>query len=354
MIGLTNQLAGHVDLHIVLSAADAWMAPFLHPSIDVLCSNAPRVSSIANIGAMVKLGRLVHNIGADIIHYQSGVVWEGLAPTWFTRARVITTVHDVVHHPHQLRNQFTPQVLMDRLALKSDALIVHGDCLRGMAERRYCGRLQRRPKSIATIAHPLILRYGTGRANSRSGRNVLLFGSLAQWKGIEVLMPAMVALLRRLPDARLKIAGPSSTPDYYRSLSPGTPNIELDIRRQSDDEVRKLFSWADLVVLPYIEASQSGVLHIANSFAVPVVASRVGALAESIEHGVNGLLVPAGNVDLLTDALFDLLSDAALRERIIANIEMRRDAEMQHNSIGAATSEFYDRLLREPAHLALS
>lgn len=349
VISLANQLAAYVDLHLVLAAADEWITPMLDSRVNVIATGAPRVSSTGNLKSMAKLARIVHKISPDIIHYQSGVIWESLAPSWLTGARVITTVHDVVHHPHQLRNQFTPQLLIDRLAKRSDVLIVHGECLRQQARRRYFEDRSTNARPIATIAHPTILRYGQHQARPQPGRNILLFGGLAQWKGIEVLLPAMQLLLQRLPDAQLKIAGPSSMPDYYRSLDPGHANIQFDIRRQSDDDVRALFTWADVLALPYIEASQSGVLHIAQSFSLPVVATRVGALAESIEDGINGLLIPPNDTQALSDALFDVLTNAPLRKKIIATMTSKRDEEVSRQSIGAQTAALYETTLK-PLH----
>ncbi len=353
VISLANQLAEFSDLYVVLTAADAWMAPLLEPRINIVQTNAPRVASIRNTGALHKLTRIVQSISPDIIHYQSGVIWESLLPRLRTRARVVTTVHDVVHHPHQLKFQFTPQSFIDRLAAQSDALIVHGECLKKIAQQRFFTAGNGNKKLLASIPHPIISRYGVERAGAGPGLNVLLFGGLAQWKGIEILLPAMLQLLDQLPQARLKISGPSSMPDYYRNLDPHHPQIEIDIRRQADTDVQRLFRWADVLALPYIEASQSGVLHIAQSFSLPVVASRVGALAESIESNVNGLLVPPGDIHALKEGLLTMLRDTSLRARTITAMTSHRDRELNECSVGHQTAEFYTRLLTSERAIGL-
>ena len=343
VIGLASQLAPFVDLHLVLAESDLWLAEHIPAGVNVISSRAPRVSKISNAGHMLALGKTIRQLGPDVIHYQSGVLWEGMFPRWGTRSRTVTTVHDVVHHPHRARLQFTPQVLLDRLATRSDAVIVHGESLRTLAMSRYAkDGATNRP--IFIVPHPVIHRYGTGQARPAAGRNILFFGSLDQWKGIEVLIQAMELLTPMLPGVELKIAGGSRDPDYYRSLPYTYSNISWDIRRQSDNDVQRLFSWADIVVLPYIEASQSGVLHLAQSFAVPVVATRVGALPETINEGETGLLVPPSNPAELASAMHTLLTDAALREKVIGNITRRRNTEFSEHSIGTSTELIYRKL----------
>src|SRR5690606_16971449 len=76
----------------------------------------------------------------------------------------------------------------------------------------------------------------------------------------------------------------------------------------ANDEVPALFRSSDLVVKPYIQATQSGVVPVAYQFGVPVIASRVGGLAEVIRDGETGYLVPPGDPDALADKILLYLS----------------------------------------------
>jgi len=346
VISLATQLAPFVDLSLILSVGHSWMANHIPPQVNFIESKAPRTSSLKNIAALPRISKIIRSLQPDIIHYQSGLIWEGLMPRWGINCKTVTTVHDVIHHPHQKSFQFTPQFFLDSLAKRSDAIIVHGESLKQMAQIRFNIPEENAVRQIGVIDHPSISRYGIGQARPEAGHRILFFGGLAQWKGIETLLPAIELLAKKLPNAELRIAGPSSMPDYYQKLSYPYSNVKWSIRRQSDDEVSQLFKWADTVVLPYIEASQSGVLHIAHSFAVPVVASAVGALGESITHEKTGLLVKPGNPTELADALLRILTDTTLRQTVIQNMVTNRNRELQENLIGAATSSFYRTLLQ--------
>jgi len=346
VISLASQLAPFVDLSLILSVGHSWMANHIPPQVNFIESKAPRTSSLKNIVALPQTSKIIRSLQPDIIHYQSGLVWEGLMPKWGVNCKTVTTVHDVIHHPHQKSFQFTPQFFLDSLAKRSDALIVHGESLKQMAQARFNVSEKNSARQIGVIDHPIISRYGIGQARPEAGNRILFFGGLAQWKGIETLLSAMELLTQKLPNSELRIAGPSSMPEYYQKLSYPYNNIQWDIRRQSDDEVSQLFKWADIVVLPYIEASQSGVLHIAQSFAVPVVASAVGALGESITHGKTGLLVKPSKPTELANALHRILTDTTLRQTVIRNMIKIRDQELQENQIGVATSSFYRAILQ--------
>lgn len=347
VISLASQLAPFVDLTLILSDADLWMTKHLPPEVNIIESKAPRVSSLKNTIGLLRLSKIIRSLRPDIIHYQSGLIWEALIPKWGVNCKTVTTVHDVTHHPHQKSFQFTPQLFLDSLAKRSDAIIVHGKSLRQLAQTRYNIPQEIAASQIGVINHPIIRRYGIGQARPEAGNRILFFGGLAQWKGIEILLSAMELLTKRLPDSELRITGPSSMPEYYQKLSYPYDNVKWDIRRQSDDEVSQLFKWADTVVLPYIEASQSGVLHVAQSFAVPVVASRVGALGESITHEKTGLLIKPGCPTELANALYRLLTETELRQTVIQNMVSGRDQQLAEGSIGVATASFYQTLLQQ-------
>jgi glycosyltransferase involved in cell wall biosynthesis len=76
------------------------------------------------------------------------------------------------------------------------------------------------------------------------------------------------------------------------------------------EEVGSLLSGCRLVVLPYVRGNQSGVLHLAQSFSRPVVASAVGDIPDALGDG--GLLVPPEDATALADALVMLLDDPEL------------------------------------------
>ena len=91
--------------------------------------------------------------------------------------------------------------------------------------------------------------------------------------------------------------------------------------------MRRLFEEASLVVLPYVEASQSGVVQTAYAFHTPVVASAVGGLPEAVVDGITGRLVPPKDPSALAAAVSELLLNKTLRARMREGIRQLEDTE---------------------------
>ncbi len=151
---------------------------------------------------------------------------------------------------------------------------------------------------------------------------ILFFGRILAYKGLEVLLDAF----RRLEPTRFRlvIAGEGPLPQI------DAPNIAVNNRFISDQELPGFFQGAHVVALPYLAASQSGVAQMAFAFGKPVISTRVGALPEIVHDGENGLLVPPGDPAALAAAI-ERLADRELRDRFSANIEranLHSDAEI--------------------------
>jgi glycosyltransferase involved in cell wall biosynthesis len=112
-----------------------------------------------------------------------------------------------------------------------------------------------------------------------------------------------------------------------------------------DERVARHFGESSVVVLPYVDASQSGVVPIAYSFNRPVVATSVGGLPSVVEHGVTGLLVPPRDARALADALVMLLEDDELRHKMGAAGRNRLDREWAPEVIGPQHIDVYERAL---------
>lgn len=344
VISLANEVSEFADFHMVITESDRWIAKHLSSKVTTYFPGSPRVTNVKNIKSLLQIRRYIKRFNPDIIHMQNGVIWEGLLPLIFPEITFITTIHDVTIHPNRGGTRFTPQFLLDALTRLSTGIIIHGEKLREAAIYRHGHHLK---KSIQVINHPIITRYGSSRDRSENLYRVLFFGTLDEWKGIEYLLAAMEIVSEVIPNVSLKIAGGSGTPEYYQNLPYNGNNIHWDIRRQSEADVKNLFEWADILVLPYIEASQSGVLHIAQSFCLPVVATRTGALQESIIDGKSGLLVQPKSKSALAEAIVKLLTDNELRASIVENMKTYRETTLREKSVGSSTFNYYKKILAD-------
>ncbi|MCB0794522.1 MAG: glycosyltransferase [Flavobacteriales bacterium] len=171
---------------------------------------------------------------------------------------------------------------------------------------------------VSVLSHPLYDHFGPPSSPNeayralglRSGpRDILFFGLIRPYKGLEVLLQAF----ERLPgDTRLIIAGePYGGRDALRrriDAHPCRERLVLHDHFVRDDLVRHYFSIAQVVALPYLSATQSGVTAAAFHFDVPVVSSDVGGLREVVLEGRTGALVPPRDPESLARALEHVLA----------------------------------------------
>lgn len=151
-----------------------------------------------------------------------------------------------------------------------------------------------------------------------TGPVVLFFGTWTAYKGINILLESLPEVRRRVPDARVVLAGGVVGVDLRALLGRVSELGGVDARPGYVplEEIPALFSEARVVVTPYLRASQSGVVHLAYTYERPVVATTVGDIPSVVRDGETGLLVPPGDPTALAEALASLLSDPARAQQL--------------------------------------
>lgn len=151
---------------------------------------------------------------------------------------------------------------------------------------------------------------GWARKAGSGHPTILFFGYVRPYKGLEDLLRAMPEVMRRFPDAALVVAGPFlERVTSYRRLAErlGVADaVRLLDGYVPNEEVPAVYSIADVVVLPYRSASQSGVLPQARAAGKRVVATAVGGVPESAGPGI--VLVPPGKPEALTEGIAEALA----------------------------------------------
>ncbi|GHV58138.1 glycosyl transferase [Bacteroidia bacterium] len=180
--------------------------------------------------------------------------------------------------------------------------------------------------------HPIYNHFGkklsSGVAKSRLGldankKSLLFFGLIREYKGLDLLIEAMACL----DDSyELLIAGESygSFQKYQKLIdhSPAKDRIIVKNYYIEDKDVPVLFSAADVLILPYKSATQSGVLPVAYHYETPVVATDVGGFREAIERAGTGV-VCAPDAASLAKGIEEIFRGG--HEKIINNIRVERE-----------------------------
>jgi glycosyltransferase involved in cell wall biosynthesis len=173
---------------------------------------------------------------------------------------------------------------------------------------------------------------------------VLMFGLMRPYKGIDVLLDAWRGVDGEAPiaDAELCIAGMPKMD--IAALKAGAPaNVRFDPRFITDAELPAYFERADLVVLPYLQADQSGVLFTALAFGKPLLLSDVGGFSEIARTGA-ARIVPAGDASALGRALRDLLGDSEARAVMAARARAAASGPYSWDRVARQTLALYHSL----------
>ncbi len=231
---------------------------------------------------------------------------------------VVFVCHNVFPHEH-----FPMDRLLTRMALSTGSgFIVHSksdeEDLHQLFSTAVCRRTVHPTYNAFQFEH-LSMREARQRLGLGEQEHLLLFfGFVREYKGLRYLLQAMPKILAANPNTRLMIVGDfGSDEDSYLELI-----RELGIGEQllirsgytPDREVEPYFAAADLVMLPYTSATQSGVAQIAYGFEKPVIATEVGGLPDVVTDGQTGYLVPPEDPDALADAVTRFYQESAAKD----------------------------------------
>lgn len=226
------------------------------------------------------------------------------------RKKIILTVHDV--DPHSGDNKVTAIIgnfLNRGLRKKADKVIL----LSNLFKKRYSEKYNYKMDDINVVRHGLFFEYDDSHkeedtSNVSNQTNILFFGRISKYKGVDILLDAFYKIEQKY-DVTLTIAGSGDIDDYRDRISK-IKNMTLINRWISDDEIKDFFKTPNtILVVPYRDATQSGVISIANLFRVPVIASNTGGLVEQVKNNQTGLLFENENVEDLISKISTALNN---------------------------------------------
>jgi glycosyltransferase involved in cell wall biosynthesis len=158
-------------------------------------------------------------------------------------------------------------------------------------------------------------------------------------------LEAIPLLQKSVTRLRIIIAGSGNDLASYHDLMSHLPCVELRDNFIPTEEAARLFSEADILALPYTEASQSGVLMMAMAFGLAVVASDVGELGNTVKETGMGLLVPPGNEVALAEAIGEIACNTDLRSRLSENAAAALAGPFSRRSLSNRALSIYNALL---------
>ena len=266
------------------------------------------------------------------------------------RMKIVITAHDVESFAGKYSDSAASWILA-----KADKVIAHNV----VSKNELTGHVNLPPEKIAIIPHGNYLHSIVNSSPPAEARKILgivskgpillFFGQIKKVKGLDLLLQALPAVISKLPTLKLVIAGRVWKDDfstYDRLIQENNlqDHVDLHIRYIPDEEVATFYRSADLIVLPYRRIYQSGVLLMAMSYGVPVMASDLEGMVDVVRHDVNGFLFKNGNISSLSEQLIYALSDdGRLKQISAAGLEKMQQFYSWH-SVGRQTVKLYESI----------
>jgi len=311
----------------------------LQPEVETLVFPGRRLRDPLNAFEVRKIVSAIHAWQADVVHVQQGHLWFNLfGLPWLNDPPLVTTVHDVTSHAGDGYARRTPQWVWDIAFRRAKRLIVHGQVLGTHLAKRHAIPADR----IHVIPHGEFSIYSRWAYPTYAAEDIVLFfGRIWPYKGLKYLIEAEPIIAAQVPSVKIVIAGEGESLAPYEQMMAHRERFEIHNDYIPIEEVAGLFQRAAIVALPYIEASQSGVIPIAYAFGKPVVATHVGSIPDLVEDGETGYLVPPRDAPKLAQAITSLLKDGALRQRMGECARRKAFTHLSWDTIATKTREVY-------------
>lgn len=318
---------------------DAWRSTGLNPIEVMTYTNSYQfLTQTLNPNLYRNLRNLIREINPDVIYYPMLHLWTPIINLLSGGVPAVSTIHDPILHKGE-RNVI--QSISQNVSIRQSARLI-------LLSHVFTDTLKQKgvsQENIHIIPHGEFSFYGKRRKECFDTRisshpRLLFFGRISEYKGIRVLLNAFPIIKDKLADVELLIVGEGDLSPYSGMLA-NISGVTVINKWIPDEEVQVYFNDTDLVVLPYIDGSQSGVIPLAYTFNLPVVASALGGIQEQVVHGETGYLVPPNDILALAASCIELLSDPTLRTRMGCNAYRHAMREWNWNSVaGKVYSSF--------------
>ena len=252
----------------------------------------------------------------EVVHFQQSHLWFNFSLKKIQKhSPLVITIHDPRHHSGDAVSKKTPQWVVDHGFRQADHAIIHGRKL----VPQVCELFGFEREQVNVIPHVAMGNMSNGGQidmTQTDPNTILFFGRIWDYKGLNYLIEAEPLIAKECPDVKIVIAGQGDDFQKYRDMMKNPDRFIVHNQWITDEQRSEFFSKAGTVVLPYTDATQSGVVPVAYNYGKPVVATDVGALSDCVMDGETGLLVPPKDPKALAAAIVRLIKNPALAQKM--------------------------------------
>ncbi len=291
--------------------------------------DSDRILDTANPFSYIKTAKKIREWKPDLVVMRYWMPYFAPSQGWIARhlskgTKVISILDNVISHEPRFFDKFFTRYYLN----SCDAFITLCNSVKD-------DLLDFKPDAEHLVSpHPLYSHFGKGvdRESAAASlgidpqkKTILFFGLIRDYKGLDILLESFKELDGSY---QLIIAGePYGSFNHYQTMIDSLENknnVTLHTRYIPDSEVANFFCAADVCVLPYKSATQSGISSISYHFEVPLITTDVGGLKETVGDRGTGMVVEKADAKYITAAIKAYFSDQQLKSKLIENIKLEK------------------------------
>jgi len=263
-----------------------------------------------------KLRNSFKNECYDYLINTMGNYWDPLIPGVVDADNNVTYIHDPIAHSG---TSWWKKILRTQRYKQADQVVVHTKSFIPIVQKLYGFPKEK----IHYVPHSRLSTYQNCWVkekpdNMYEGKiNFVFFGFIQKYKGLHVLAEAYKKVYDKGYSISLTIAGNGDFSEYEEEYAK-LKDVKIINRRIKDEEIGNLFTLPNAVsVLPYLDATQSGVIVTAMEFGTPIIASDTGGLREQLDDGRIGMLCAPNDANDLAEKMIYIIehTDEVLRQK---------------------------------------
>lgn len=271
--------------------------------------------------------------------------------------KIVLTVHNVNAGRRDEKDSWLNRLTLGRQYRIADHIFVHTEKMKNELQDQF----RVRERAITTIPYGLNNAVPDTDLTSADARKqlgirddekvILFFGAIKPYKGLEYLVAAFQRLATIRGSYRLIVAGERKKgyEEYFDSIratmdrDPSSADIIQRIEFIPDEATELYFKAADVAALPYTEIFQSGILFLALSFGLPVIATDVGSFRDDVIEGETGFVCKACDAEDLAASLRRYFESDLFRRLPEKRAQIRQCVHSQHSwdTVGSITRNVY-------------
>jgi len=307
------------------------------------------------IKSLIKLKKFIKKEQFDIVHLQwFSLPWIEWIYVQCLRkySKIVITVHDVI----PFNNRPLEMKYLDKIYARADQLLLHTEYSKQQFSKYYKAKTP-----INIITQGFCLKADYKKIDKKKAKDhfgipeeaivVLYYGTIRKSKGLDYLIKAVSKAIRENNKIVLLAGGAFQRidPKTYEKLlndNLNKSNYYTNFNFIPMQEEPYYFSAADMICLPYLEITQSGVAQIGLMYDLPMIASDIGDMKAVIRPGINGELVKPRDIDGLANAILKLANNESLRETYSQGSYILSKTEFSVEVKGHKVADSYRNLIR--------